>query len=272
MFKIIVKSIYKFGYIVEDMLNSVMNYFDTNICNFINRKYLAKKEAIKVKVKELADKFGLHIVNEYNLYNNPNEICFLYLQCDTLNISGYFDYYIVCPTDFAVARNVCTNFKYGVVNIDKIKFYDINDNIDKHIQKLIGRYKVCLNEARKKQIEFDFNENKEPLYKDLCNHYDLKEDTEIYSQKHYSSRIIPYFDLYYTLETNKISINASFVDQDPNTEQCFGCVDFGDVEIPCNTFEEYVEFIDLRIKNYQEQMNKKLNELLTKKDKNKNDD
>ena len=265
MFKNIVKSIYKFGDIVEDKLNSVMNYFDTNIYNFINRKYLAKKEAIKVKVKELSDKFGLHIVSEYNLYNNPNEICFLYLQCDTL-ITGYLDYYIVCPTDFAVARNICTNYKYGVVNIDKIKFYDINDNIDKHIQKLIGRYKVCLNEARKKQIEFDFNENKEPLYKDLCNHYDLKEDTEIYGHKHYSSRIIPYFDLYYSLETNKISINASFVDQDPNTEQCI-CY----VEIPCNTFEEYVEFINNKIKYYQEQMNKKLNELLTKKDKKQND-
>lgn len=265
MFKNIVKSIYKFGDIVEDKLNSVMNYFDTNIYNFINRKYLAKKEAIKVKVKELSDKFGLHIMNEYNLYNNPNEICFLYLQCDTL-ITGYLDYYIVCPTDFAVARNICTNYKYGVVNIDKIKFYDINDNIDKHIQKLIGRYKICLNEARKKQIEFDFNENKEPLYKDLCNHYDLKEDTEIYGQKHYSSRIIPYFDLYYSLETNKISINASFVDQDQNTEQYFV-----GVEIPCNTFEEYVEFINDKIKYYQEQMNKKLNAILTKKDKNKND-
>ena len=58
-----------------------------------------------------------------------------------------------------------------------------------------------------------------------------------------------------------------FVNQKPDLQQCF-C----GVEIPCNTFEEYVEFIDLRIKNYQEQMNKKLNELLTKKDKNKNDD
>lgn len=266
MFKIIVKSIYKFGYIVEDMLNSVMNCFDTKIYNFTYRKELAKKASIKAKVKELADKFGLHIMNEYNLYNNPNEICFLYLQCDK-NITGYLDYYIVCPTDFAVARNVCTNFKYGVVNIDNIKFYDINDNIDKHIQKLIGRYKVCLNEAIKKQIEFDFNENKEPLYKDLCNHYDLKEDTEIYGQKHYSSRIIPYFELYYSLETNKITINGMFVNQKPDLQQYFV-----GVEIPCNTFEEYVEFIDLRIKNYQEQMNKKLNELLTKKDKNKNDD
>lgn len=265
MFKNIVKSIYKFGYIVEDMLNSVMNCFDTKIYKSTYLKELAKKAAIKVKVKELSDKFGLHIVSEYNLYNNPNEMCFLYLQCDTL-ITGYLDYYIVCPTDFAVARNICTNYKYGVVNIDKIKFYDINDNIDKHIQKLIGRYKVCLNEARKKQIEFDFNENKEPLYKDLCNHYDLKEDTEIYGHKHYSSLIIPYFDLYYSLETNKISINASFVDQDPNTEQCF-C----GVEIPCNTFEEYVEFINDKIKYYQEQMNKKLNELLTKKDKKQND-
>lgn len=265
MFKIIVKSIYKFGYIVEDMLYSVTNCFYNKIYNFTYRKELAKKASIKAKVKELADKFGLLIVKEYNLYNNPNEICFLYLQCDT-NMSGYFNYYIVCPTDFAVARNVCTNFKYDVVDIDKIKFYVINDNIDKHIQKLIGRYKVCLNEARKKQIEFDFNENKEPLYKDLCNHYDLKEDTEIYGQKHYSLRIIPYFELYYSLETNKITINNLFVDQDQNTEQCFG-----GVEIPCNTFEEYVEFIDLRIKNYQEQMNKKLNELLTKKDKNKND-
>ena len=264
MFKIIVKSIYKFGYIVEDMLNSVMNCFDTKIYKFTYRKELAKKASIKAKVKELADKFGLHIVKEYNLYNNPNEICFLYLQCDTL-ITGYLNYYIVCPTDFAVARNICTNYKYGVVNIDKIKFYDINDNIDKHIQKLIGRYKVCLNEARKKQIEFDFNENKEPLYKYLCNHYDLKEDTEIYGQKHYSSRIIPYFELYYSLETNKISINYLFVDQDPNTEQCFG------VEIPCNTFEEYVEFINNKIKYYQEQMNKKLNAILIKKDKNKND-
>ena len=268
MFKNIVKSIYKFGDIVEDKLNSVMNYFDTKICNFINRKYLAKKEAIKVKVKELADKFGLHIVNEYSLYNNNNEICFLYFQCDKHMTE---DCYIVCPTDFAVARNICTNFKYGVVNIDKIKFYDINDNIDKHIQKLLGRYKVCLNETRKKQIEFDFNENKEPLYKVLCNHYDLKEDKEIYGQKHYSSRIIPYFDLYYSLETNKISINELFVNQDPNTKQCFGGVDFGGVEITCNTFEEYVEFINDKIKYYQEQMNNTLNKILTKKDKNKND-
>lgn len=259
MFKIIVKSIYKFGYIVEDMLNSVMNCFDTKIFKYTYLKELAKKAAIKAKVKELADKFGLHIVNEYNLYNNPNEICFLYLQGDK-NMTGYLDYYIVCPTDFAVARNVCTNFKYGVVNINNIKFYDINDNIDNHIQKLIGRYKVCLNEARKKQIEFDFNENKEPLYKDLCNHYDLKEDTEIYGQKHYSSLIIPCFELFYSLETNKITINGMFVNQKPDLQQYFV-----GVEIPCNTFEEYVEFIDLRIKNYQEQMNKKLNELLTKK-------
>ena len=266
MFKIIVKSIYKFGYIVEDMLNSVMNCFDTKIYKSTYRKELAKKASIKAKVKELADKFGLHIVNEYNLYNNPNEICFLYLQVDT-NMSGYLDYYIVCPADFEVARNVCTNFKYGVVNIDNIKFYDINDNIDKHIQKLIGRYKVCLNEARKKQIEFDFNENKEPLYKDICNHYDLKEDTEIYGQKHYSLRIITNLELFYSLETNKRTITGMFVNQKPDLQQCF-C----GVEIPCNTFEEYVEFIDLRIKNYQEQMNKKLNELLTKKDKNKNDD
>lgn len=79
-------------------------------------------------------------------------------------------------------------------------------------------------------------------------------------EKHYNSRIIPNLDLYYSPETNKITINSNFVDQDPDPNQYFG-----GVEIPCNTFEEYVEFIDSRIKNYQEQMNKNLNKILTKK-------
>ena len=50
MFKIIVKSIYKFGYIVEDKLNSVMNCFDTKIYKSTYLKELAKKAAIKAKV------------------------------------------------------------------------------------------------------------------------------------------------------------------------------------------------------------------------------
>ena len=58
MFKIIVKSIYKFGYIVEDMLNSVMNCFDAKMYKSTYPKELAKKASIKAKVKELSDKFG----------------------------------------------------------------------------------------------------------------------------------------------------------------------------------------------------------------------
>ena len=266
MFKSIVKSIYNFGDKVDDKINSVMNFFVTKIYNFIHRKELAKKAAIKAKVKELADKFGLHIKNEYALYsNNHCELAFLYVQCDTLK-SGDLDYYITCATDFAVARNSWTNFKYGVVTENVIKFYDINDNIDKHIQKLIGRYKECLNEARKKQIEFDFTENKEPLFNELCKYYNLQKMESIADDNiYYHSYIIPYFDLYYSQEKNKILFNNLFVEQESNIK------DFNRVELNYNTFEEYREFIDLRIKNYKKLLNIQLNKMLNKKGKTKND-
>ena len=46
------------------------------------------------------------------------------------------------------------------------------------------------------------NEDKEPLYKDLCKHYKLFEVMFIsnHCEKHYSSRIIPAFDLFYSPE------------------------------------------------------------------------
>ena len=214
MFKKIINSIYKFGDIVDDKINSVMNYFDTKIYNFTHRKELAKKAAIKAKVKELSDKFGLQIVNEYNLYfsNSPREMAFLYLQSDSLKTGSIQDYYLASPSDFAVGRNSFTKFKYGVVGVDKIKFYDINDNIDKHIQKLIGRYKECLNEARKKQIEFDFNENKKPLFNELCKYYNLEKMDSIDDNIRYHSFLVPYLDLYYSPEKNKILFNPLFIE------------------------------------------------------------
>ena len=268
MLKNIVKSLYKFGDIVVDKLSSVLNYFDTKIYNFIHRKELAKKAAIKAKVKELADKFGLqHIENEYALYsNNHCKLAFLYVQCDDTLKSGDWDYYITCATDFVVVRNSWTNFKYGVVAVDPIKFYDINDNIDKHIQKLIGRYKKCLNEARKKQIEFDFTENKEPLFNELCKYYNLQKRESIADDNiYYHSYIIPYFDLYYSPEKNKILFNPLFVEQETNIKD----FNFNSVEVNYNTFEEYREFIDLRIKNYKKLLNIQLNKMLNKKGKTK---
>lgn len=265
MFDKIVNVLCKVGDFVENNVNSIINKIETKIYIFTNRKGLAKKAAIKAKVKELADKFGLPVYNEYNLAitNDKNAQWLINLCCT--NEAGYF---ISCPSDYVVSKCSYTNFKYGVVVVDWKHFYELDDSIDKHIQKLLQRYKECVNEAKIKQIEFDFNEDKEPLYKDLCKHYDLMENTVIVgqSEKHYRSYLIPCFDLYYSHETNKITINGMFVNQEPDLQQYFG-----GVEIPCNTFEEYVEFIDLRIINYQEQMNKNLNKILTKKDKNKND-
>lgn len=62
---------------------------------------------------------------------------------------------------------------------------------------------LFLNVAKIKQIEFDFNEDKEPLYKDLCKHYNLFENMIIgnYYEKHYHYRIIPNLDIYYSSET-----------------------------------------------------------------------
>lgn len=266
MFEKIIDTVLEFPDWFQDKFNSITNYFETKIYNFTNRKELAKKAAIKAKVKELADKFGLPVSNEYNLAiaNNTNAQWLINLNCK--NDVGY---YISCPSDYVVSKCSYTNYKYGVVVVDWKNFYELDDSIDKHIQKLLQRYKECVNEAKIKQIEFDFNEDKEPLYKDLCKHYDLMENTVVIvgqSEKHYRSYLIPCFDLFYSPETNKITINGMFVNQEPDLQQYFG-----GVEIPCNTFEEYVEFIDLRIKNYQEQMNKNLNKILTKKDKNKND-
>ena len=250
---------------VQNTFNSAANYLDEKLYKFNNRKELAKKAAIKAKVKELADKFGLPVLNDYNLaiQKDSNAQWLVNLCCN--NEAGY---YISCPLDYVVSKCTYTNFKYGVVVVDWKHFYEMDDSIDKHIQKLLKRYKECVNDAKVRQIEFDFTENKEPLYKDLCNHYDLKEVVIIGSgcEKHYSSNVMPYFDLYYSPETNKITINNLFVDQDPDPQQYFG-----GVEIPCNTYEEYVKFIDDKIKYYQEQMNTKLNNILTKKDKKQND-
>ncbi|MBO7527276.1 MAG: hypothetical protein J6T74_05185 [Clostridia bacterium] len=265
MFEKIIDTVLEFPDWFQDKFNSITNYLDNKLYTFKNRKELAKKAAIKVKVKELADKFGLPVFNEYNLAitNNTNAQWLINLCCT--NEAGY---YISCPSDYVVSKCGYTNFKYGVVVVDWKHFYELDDSIDKHIQKLLQRYKKCVNEAKIKQIEFDFNEDKEPLYKDLCNHYKLFENMIIgnHYEKHYHSRVIPNLDLYFSPETNKITINSDFVEQDPDPNQFFG-----GVEIPCNTFEEYKEFIDLRIKNYKEQIDNTLNEILTKKDKNKND-
>jgi hypothetical protein len=265
MFEKIFDKILEFPDWFQEKFNSRIDYLDNKLYRFNNRKELAKKAAIKAKVKELGDKFGLPVLNDYNLaITKDTNAQWLVNLCCT-NEAGY---YISCPIDYVVSKCSYTNFKYGVVVVDWMHFYELDDSIDKHIQKLLKRYKECVNEAKVKQIEFDFNEDKEPLYKDLCKHYKLFEVMFIsnHCEKHYSSRIIPNFDLFYSPETNKITINSNFVDQDPDPNQFFG-----GVEIPCNTFEEYKEFIDSRIKKYQEQINNNLNEILTKKDKNKND-
>jgi len=265
MFEKIFDTILEFPEWFQDKFNSITNYLDNKLYKFKYRKELAQKAAIKAKVKELGDKFGLPTLNDYNLaITKDTNAQWLVNLCCT-NEAGY---YISCPSDYVVSKCRYTNYKFGVVVVDWKHFYELDDSIDKHIQKLLKRYKECVNEAKVKQIEFDFNENKEPLYKDLCKHYKLFEVMMISNQceKHYNSHIIPFFDLFYSPETNKITINSMFVNQEPDPNQYFG-----GVEIPCNTFEEYVEFIDSRIKNYQEQMNKNLNKILTKKDKNKND-
>lgn len=83
MFEKIVNSLYKFGDFVEETVSSVFNYFDKKIYNFTNRKQIARKAAIKAKVKELADKFGLPVSNEYNLAitNDKNAQWLINLCC-----------------------------------------------------------------------------------------------------------------------------------------------------------------------------------------------
>lgn len=262
-----VNALCKFGDFVENNVSSLINYFETKIYNFTNRKQLARKAAIKAKAKELSDKFGLHIENEYSLYftNKPYELAFFYLQCDSLK-NGGLDYYIACPDDFVVTKNSYTNYKYGVVNVDRIKFFDIDERIDNHIQKLIGRYKECLNEARKKQIEFDFSENKEPLFKEICEHYNLQKEGFLDNNLCYRSYLVPSLDLYYSPETNKILINPMFIEQEPDMT----CGVFA-VELNYNTFEEYIDFIDSKIEEYKNNFNNNINQLLYKKGKNKND-
>lgn len=84
---------------------------------------------------------------------------------------------------------------------------------------------------------------------------------------YYHSYIIPCFDLYYSPEKNKILFNPLFVEQETNIKD----FNFNSVEVNYNTFEEYREFIDLRIKNYKKLLNIQLNKMLNKKGKTKND-
>lgn len=264
MFKKIVDTILEFPDWFQDKFNSITNYFETKIYNFTNRKELAKKAAIKVKVKELADKFGLPVFSEYNLAiaNNTNAQWLINLCCT--NEAGYF---ISCPSDYVVAKCNYTNYKYGVVVVDWKHFYELDDSIDKHIQKLIGRYKECLNEARKKQIEFDFSENKEPLFKELCEHYNLQSMNLMGTDNlSYRSFLVPGLDLYYSPETNKILINPMFIEQEPDMT----CGVYA-VELNYKTFEEYRDFIDSKIEEFKNNFNNNINKLLNKKGKNKND-
>lgn len=260
MFEKIVNSLYKFGDFVEETVSSVFNYFDKKIYNFTNRKQIARKAAIKAKVKELADKFGLPVSNEYNLAitNDKNAQWLINLCCT--NEAGYF---ISCPIDYVVSKCSYTNYKYGVVVVDWKHFYELDDSIDKHIQKLIGRYKECLNEARKKQIEFDFSENKEPLFKELCEHYNLQSMNLMGTDNlNYRSHLVPGLDLSYSPETNKILINPMFVEQEPDMT----CGVYA-VELNYNTFEEYRDFIDSKIEEFKNNFNNNINQLLNKKGK-----
>ena len=268
MFDKILNVLCKVDDFVEDNVNSAINFFETKIYNFTHRKLFARQAAIKAKAKELANKFGLHIQNEYNLYytNKPNELSLFYLQCDSLK-NGNTDYYIACPSDFVVTKNSYTNYKYGVAVVDSVKFFDIDERIDKHIQKLIGRYKECLNEARKKQIEFDFTENKKPLFKELCEHYNLQEMNLIGDNNlSYHSHLVPGLDLYYSPEQNKILINPMFIEQEPDMT----CGVYA-VELNYNTFEEYRDFIDSKIEEFKNNFNNNINQILNKKGQNKND-
>lgn len=264
MFEKIIDTVLEFPFWFQDKFNSITNYFETKIYNFTNRKELAKKAAIKVKVKELADKFGLPVLNDYNLaITKDTNAQWLVNLCCT-NEAGY---YISCPSDYVVSKCSYTNYKYGVIVVDWKHFYELDDSIDKHIQKLIGRYKECVNEARKKQIEFDFSENKEPLFKELCEHYNLQNMNLMGTDNlSYRSFLVPGLDLYYSPETNKILINPMFIEQEPDMT----CGVYA-VELNYKTFEEYRDFIDSKIEEFKNNFNNNINKILTKKDKNKND-
>lgn len=264
MFVKIANVLCKVGDFVEENVNSAIDFFDKKIYNFNHRKELAKKAAIKAKVKELADKFGLPVSNEYNLAitKDTNAQWLINLCCT--NEAGYF---ISCPSDYVVSKCSFTNYKYGVVVVDWKHFYELDDSIDKHIQKLIGRYKECLNEARKKQIEFDFSENKEPLFKELCEHYNLQSMNLMGTDNlSYRSFLVPGLDLYYSPETNKILINPMFIEKEPDMT----CGVYA-VELNYKTFEEYRDFIDSKIEEFKNNFNININKLLNKKGKNKND-
>lgn len=264
MFDKIINALCKVGDFVNENVNSAINFCETKIHNFTHRKELAKKAAIKAKVKELADKFGLPVSNEYNLAitNDKNAQWLINLCCT--NEAGYF---ISCPIDYVVSKCSYTNYKYGVVVVDWKHFYELDDSIDKHIQKLIGRYKECVNEARKKQIEFDFSENKEPLFKELCEHYNLQSMNLMGTDNlNYCSFLVPGLDLYYSPETNKILINPMFIEQEPDMT----CGVYA-VELNYNTFDEYRDFIDSKIEEFKNNFNNNINKLLNKKGKNKND-
>lgn len=264
MFDKIVNVLYKVGVFVEENVNSAIDFFNKKTYNFNNRKELAKKAAIKAKVKELSDKFGLPVLNDYNLaITKDTNAQWLVNLCCT-NEEGY---YISCPSDYVVSKCSYTNYKYGVVVVDWKHFYELDDSIDKHIQKLLKRYKECVNEAKIKQIEFDFNEDKEPLFKELCKYYNLEKMETIGDNIHYHSFLVPHLDLYYSPEKNKILFNPWFVEQHTSMKD----LNFNSVEVNYNTFEEYIDFIDSGIKIYKKQINILLNEILTKKDKNKND-
>lgn len=101
MFDKTVDVLCKFGDFVEENVNSAINFCEIKIYNFTNRKQLARKASIKAKVKELADKFGLPIFNEYNLAitNDKNAQWLINLCCT--NEAGYF---ISCPIDYAVSK------------------------------------------------------------------------------------------------------------------------------------------------------------------------
>ena len=264
MFEKIIDTVLEFPDWFQDKFNSITNYLDNKLYTFKNRKELAKKAAIKVKVKELADKFGLPVLNDYNLAitKDTNAQWLINLCCT--NEAGYF---ISCPSDYVVSKCSYTNYKYGVVVVDWKHFYELDDSIDKHIQKLLGRYKECVNEARKKQIEFDFSENKEPLFKELCEHYNLQSMNLMGTDNlSYRSFLVPGLDLYYSPETNKILINPMFIEQEPDMT----CGVYA-VELNYKTFEEYRDFIDSKIEEFKNNFNNNINKLLNKKGKNKND-
>lgn len=269
MFEKTVDVLCKVGDFVEENVNSAINFCETKIYNFTHRKELARKAAIKAKVKELADKFGLPVSNEYNLAitNNTNAQWLVNLCCNSDSNRGYVGYYISCPSDYVVSKCNYTNYKYGVVVVDWKHFYELDESIDKHIQKLLKRYKECVNEAKIKQIEFDFSENKEPLFKELCEHYNLQNMNLMgVSSLNYHSFLVPGLDLSYSPETNKIFINPMFIEDEPD----FTC-GINYVELNYKTFEEYRDFIDSKIEEFKNNFNNNINQLLNKKGQNKND-